>query len=211
MALGLLIASSHALSPRPMSSRRGALCGGAAAALSLPASVCAAIDVNAQLNAGVSALDVLLRDWDSLTIDCTYAEIPRALLETKNKELLLEKASTLALFDKSTSITVCKSSSRQVRQALEPLGKLAQGLQTASVAERIREADFEAYLAAAEGYESAISAADAAAYLAASDYSARTSFKQGETPSTPNLDAARGSVVDAREALAALSKLARRN
>jgi len=155
-------------------------------------------------------MDVLLRDWDELTIDCTYAEVPRALLETKNKELLLEKASTLALFDKSTSITVCKSSNRQVRAALEPLGKLAEQLQTASVAESIRDKDFEAFLAAAEGYESAISAADAAAYLAQKDYSANTAFKQGETPSTANLDAARASIADARDELAALSKLVRR-
>ena len=54
------------------------------------------------------------------------------------------QASTLALFDKSTSITVCKSSNRQVRAALEPLGKLAEQLQTAGVAESIRDKDFEA-------------------------------------------------------------------
>ena len=42
---------------------------------------------------------------------------------------------------------MCKSSNRQVRAALEPLGKLAQQLQTASVAETIRDKDFEAYLA----------------------------------------------------------------
>jgi hypothetical protein len=109
MALALCLASSHALSPRTICSRRGALYG-AAAALSHPASVrtsaaavvppssgptdtTAAADVSARLNAGVRAMDVLLRDWDELTIDCTYAEVPRALLETKNKELLLEKAS----------------------------------------------------------------------------------------------------------------------
>ena len=104
MALALCLASSHALSPRAVCSRRGALCG-AAAALSLPASVraaqpsagagagAAAADLSARLNAGIRAMDLLLRDWDELTIDCTYAEVPRALLETKNKELLLEKAS----------------------------------------------------------------------------------------------------------------------
>ena len=111
LTLVLCLASSHALSLRTICSRRGALYG-AAAALSLPASVvraatdsttplsadagasAAAADVSARLAAGVRALDVLLRDWDELTIDCTYAEVPRALLETKNKELLLEKAST---------------------------------------------------------------------------------------------------------------------
>lgn len=95
MALALCLASSHALSPRSICSRRAALYG-ASAALSLPESVRAGspsgADVSARLDAGVRAMDVLLRDWDELTIDCTYAEVPKTLLETKNKELLLEKA-----------------------------------------------------------------------------------------------------------------------
>ena len=95
MALALCLASSHALSPRTICSRRAALYG-AAAALSLPESARAGqpsgADVSARLDAGIRTMDVLLRDWGELTIDCTYAEVPKALLETKNKELLLEKA-----------------------------------------------------------------------------------------------------------------------
>ena len=95
MALALCLASSHALSPRTICSRRAALYG-AAAALSLPESARAGqpsgADVSARLDAGMRTMDVLLRDWGELTIDCTYAEVPKALLETKNKELLLEKA-----------------------------------------------------------------------------------------------------------------------
>ena len=49
-------------------------------------------------------LDKLLSNWKRATIDCTFADVPRELLETKNKELLLEKASTFALFDKSVSV-----------------------------------------------------------------------------------------------------------
>lgn len=95
MALALCLASSHALSPRTICSRRAALYG-AAAALSLPESARAGqpsgADVSARLDAGIRTMDVLLRDWGELTIDCTYAEVPKALLETKNKDLLLEKA-----------------------------------------------------------------------------------------------------------------------
>ena len=90
MALALCLASSHALSPRTICSRRAALYG-AAAALSLPESARAGqpsgADVSARLDAGIRTMDVLLRDWGELTIDCTYAEVPKALLETKNKEL----------------------------------------------------------------------------------------------------------------------------
>ena len=203
----LLLVGISSLVPTPHIGRRRALLNSAAVLLPLPAF--AADDVNARLSAGLAALDLLMRDWKELTIDCTYAEVPKALLETKNKELLLEKASTLALFDKSTSITVCKTNSKKVRPVLEPLTKLAKALQTSSMASLVDPDDFEAYLAAAERYESAINAADSAAYLAASDYSASTAFKEGETPTTPNLDAARDAVEAAREALAAASKLAR--
>ena len=52
-------------------------------------------------------LEKLLNNWDKATIDCTYADVPRDLLETKNKELLLDKASTFALFDKSVVSSRC--------------------------------------------------------------------------------------------------------
>ena len=54
-------------------------------------------------------LDKLLQNWQRATVDCTFADVPRELLEAKNKELLLEKASTFALFDKSVSVETCKT------------------------------------------------------------------------------------------------------
>ena len=54
-------------------------------------------------------LDKLLQNWQRATVDCTFADVPRELLEAKNKELLLEKAPTFALFDKSVSVETCKT------------------------------------------------------------------------------------------------------
>lgn len=68
-------------------------------------------------------LDKLLSNWKRATIDCTYADVPRELLEAKNKELLLEKASTFALFDKSVSVETCKTTNRIVRDYLGVTGK----------------------------------------------------------------------------------------
>jgi hypothetical protein len=68
-------------------------------------------------------LDKLLSNWKRATIDCTFADVPRELLETKNKELLLEKASTFALFDKSVSVETCKTTNRIVRDYLGVTGK----------------------------------------------------------------------------------------
>jgi len=68
-------------------------------------------------------LQTLLDNWDKATVDCTYADVPRELLETKNKDLLIEKAATSALFDKSTSVVTCKMNNRIVRDYIGATGK----------------------------------------------------------------------------------------
>ena len=68
-------------------------------------------------------LSTLLTNYKRATVDCTFADVPRELLETKNKELLLEKAATNALFDKSASIETCKTTNRIVRNYLGVNGK----------------------------------------------------------------------------------------
>lgn len=68
-------------------------------------------------------LGVLLANYNRATVDCTFADVPRELLETKNKEVLLEKASTFALFDKSVSVESCKTTNRIVRDYLGITGK----------------------------------------------------------------------------------------
>ena len=75
------------------------------------------------LRDGYKALNTLYDNWDKATIDCTYADVPRELLESKNKAELLEKASTFALFDKSTSIVSCKKNNQIVRDYLGVTGK----------------------------------------------------------------------------------------
>jgi hypothetical protein len=74
------------------------------------------------IKTSVDTLQTLLTNWERAVIDCTYADVPRDLLETKNKELLLEKASTFALFDKSVSVISCKTTTRIVRDYLGRTG-----------------------------------------------------------------------------------------
>lgn len=76
-----------------------------------------------RLREAQDTLDKLLSNWKRATIDCTFADVPRELLETKNKALLLEKASTFALFDKSVSVETCKTNNRIVRDYLGVTGK----------------------------------------------------------------------------------------
>lgn len=68
-------------------------------------------------------LQKLLDNWEKAVVDCTFADVPRALLETKNKVLLLEKAKVSALFDKSAAVVSCKTSNRVVRDYLGATGK----------------------------------------------------------------------------------------
>lgn len=70
-----------------------------------------------------SKLDVLLQNWERATVQCNYADVPRDLLRTENKAILLEKAATSALFDKSASLESCKTSNRIVREYLGLTGK----------------------------------------------------------------------------------------
>ena len=45
------------------------------------------------LKESTEVLDSLIENWQKATTDCTYADVPRELLEAKNKKQLLEKAS----------------------------------------------------------------------------------------------------------------------
>ena len=114
-------------------------------------------------------LDKLLVNWKRATVDCTYADVPRELLEAKNKELLLEKASTFALFDKSVSVETCKTTNRIVRDYLGVTGKgplvgidkqLRKGL------DFIDPDDLENYVNEIENFSQALSRASSLSYAA---------------------------------------------
>eukprot|EP00977_Amphora_coffeiformis_P007299 scaffold1581_cov169-Amphora_coffeaeformis.AAC.35 len=87
-----------------------------------PTKASATEDPVATLIAARQTLQKLLDNWEKAVIDCTFADVPRELLEQKNKEELLEKASTFALFDKSVSVETCKTTNRIVRDYLGATG-----------------------------------------------------------------------------------------
>ena len=124
------------------------------------------------------------------------------------EQLLIEATSTSKA---NTTLTVCKSTGVQVRQALtqaeSPLSRFGSLLESPALLDRVAEADLDSYLAASETLQQALAAAEADAFAAASDYSARTTYKRGDPTTTPNLDAAYGSVEDARRALSTILKL----
>ena len=198
-------------------SRRCA-CGLAAAsffgATSWPLPLLAAPDSASavRLRKGLSDLDAMLSNWSEITTDCSYGEIQRSLLQQSSKQQLLEAASSTS--KGSTMVTVCKTSARAVRRGLGtteegPLTKVSAVLTQPEVLDALQtDADFERFQTTSERFQQALSAADAAAFYSSSgDFSAQTTFKRGETPSTPNLDAARAAVVEARDALADILKL----
>ncbi|KAL3904626.1 MAG: hypothetical protein SGARI_004842 [Bacillariaceae sp.] len=114
-------------------------------------------------------LDTLLTNYKRATIDCTYADVPRELLEAKNKELLLEKASTFALFDKSVSVETCKTTNRVVRDYLGVTGKgpLVQIEKQIKIGlEYVDPDDMENYVSELEKFSQAYSKASSLSYTA---------------------------------------------
>lgn len=71
-----------------------------------------------------TTLAFLLANWEKTVIDCSTADVSRDLLETQNKEQLLEKAKTFALFDKDAAVLSCKESNGKVRQFITRLKRL---------------------------------------------------------------------------------------
>jgi hypothetical protein len=148
----------------------------------------------------------LLDNWNKAVIDCTYADVPRELLETKNKELLLEKASTFALFDKSVSVVSCKTSNRIVRDYLGKSGigplvgldkKIRRGLDLVEDPD-----DLDVYVQASEAIQQALSNADSLSYTAGvADFSAVNNFDKKDVStilaSNSKLGQAREAIQDA--------------
>ncbi len=131
-------------------------------------------------------LEKLLSNWDKATIDCTYADVPRELLEQKNKELLLEKASTFALFDKSTSVVSCKKTNKIVRDYIGVTGKgplvnVDRKMLKRNVVDAYVDPDFlDEYYVQVENFQSAISRASSLSYAASTDFDSVNNFEKGE-------------------------------
>jgi hypothetical protein len=164
-----------------------------------------------------SALTSLLDNWDRATIDCTYADVPRELLESKNKEQLLEKASTFALFDKSTSVVSCKKTNKIVRDYIGVTGKgpcvniEKRMLRRTVVDSFVDPDDLEDYYSQVEVFSQAISRASSLSYAAGSaDFDSMNNFAKGERGSSAggstnggetdnsNLEQARKAIVEAK-------------
>lgn len=157
--------------------------------LSFPAPSTAATDPNEDIigpiRLATKALQTLLDNWADSVVDCNYADVPRELLETKNKEELLEKASTFALFDKSVSVVTCKTSNKKIR---DYLGRTGIG-PLVGIDKRLRQAldlvddpdDLDAYVQATELVQQALSRADSYSYTAGGDYSALNNFDKEES------------------------------
>jgi len=103
--------------------RRAASIAFSAASLMPAPSLAASSSSRDSIQQAQTTLTTLLDNWQRATVDCTFADVPRDLLESKNKELLLEKAKTSALFDKSASVETCKTTNRIVRDYLGVTGK----------------------------------------------------------------------------------------
>lgn len=170
------------------------------------------------LKEATEALSSLLDNWKKATIDCTYADVPRELLEAKNKEQLLEKASEFALFDKSTSVVSCKRNNRLVRDYIGATGKgplvgAEKRLLRPTVVERVDPDALDDYFTAVESFSQSISRATSLSYTSGTaDFDSMNNFQEGEENGDgSNLEQAREAIAEAngslKKALSLLTEL----
>eukprot|EP00984_Skeletonema_dohrnii_P003431 scaffold1165_cov126-Skeletonema_dohrnii-CCMP3373.AAC.5 len=198
-------------------SRRVALSqiGAAFATVSLPANAKEDGDI-ALVTDATDALSSLIENWERATVDCTYADVPRELLETKNKEQLLEKASTFALFDKSTSVVSCKRTNRVVRDYIGVTGKgplvnLEKKLLKQSLVQQVDPDNLDDYFSAVETFSQEMAKANSLSYTAGTaDFDSVNNFAKGEASvneGDSNLEQARRAIEEANKALKTASSL----
>lgn len=180
-------------------------------AVAKPAPSSAVGNVNEDISTIVEAaetLDKLLSNWDKATIDCTYADVPRELLEQKNKEQLLEKASTFALFDKSTSVVSCKKTNKIVRDYIGVTGKgplvnVDKKMLKRAVVDTLDPDVLDDYYAQVENFQIAISRASSLSYAAGTaDFDSMNNFdkesKGSPSQENSNLEQSRKAIGEAK-------------
>lgn len=156
------------------------------------------------------ALRSLLENWERATVICIYADVPRELLEQKNKEQLLEKAKVSALFDKSASVVSCRRSNKVVRDYIGATGKgplvgADKRLLKRVVTDRIDPDGLDNYYAEAELFSQALARASSLSYTAGmSDFDSINTFEKDKEVSSADdssLEQARRAISDARTSL----------
>lgn len=163
------------------------------------------------LNDASTTLSSLLENWDRATIDCTYADVPRELLETKNKEKLLEKAATSALFDKSASVISCRKNNRVVRDYIGVTGKgplvgAEKRILKRQVVDTIDPDNLDNYFNEVEAFSKALSRASSLSYVAGvADFDSVNNFAKDEANQTQdensNLQQTKIAILDAKTSL----------
>ena len=124
----------------------------------------------ATLRAAEDALSSLLNNWSKSTIDCSVADVSRDLLSSQNKEQLLEKASTFALFDKDSAVMSCKEDNTKVKAFVATLKNLSKEFKSARDIVEASGGDLDAYIENVETFQSSMSSALGFASLMNQDY-----------------------------------------
>jgi hypothetical protein len=180
--------------------------------------------LRAELTRTTATLQTLLSNWQRAVVDCTYADVPRELLEQKNKELLLEKAATFALFDKSVSVTSCKTINNRVREYLgrTGIGPVAQldGLLKQIVAFAVDDSDtdnsstvdVDAIVQTVEDIQRELTRADSLSYAARRDFTSMNNFNPDEVDrvldnATSNLAVCKAAIQTAVDLLNTLNSM----
>jgi hypothetical protein len=173
-----------------------------------------------RLKRGLKEIQYLLDNWDEKTTYCNFGEFKRELLDTKNKQVLLDSAAKLGLldYDKSATMNVkCRSDPEVVRAFLGLtqenllLTRADDLMRKQSSINRVNEDNLEDYLAAIEDFSVAVSTVDVLGYTARTDFSSTETQSLEEVLSSGNnkLKQSKDSVIKARDSLQKIIELLR--
>eukprot|EP01041_Mallomonas_annulata_P001857 gene1857-3603_t len=173
-----------------------------------------------RLKKGLREVDYLLDHWDEKTTYCNFGEFQRELLDTKNKEKLMEAAAKGGLLDYDKSDTmnvVCKRDPQVVRAFLgltsddnPNLVKADLLMRKPTTLDLIDPDSFDEYIEAVDVFARSIAEIDGLSYNARSDFSSTETFskdKIGTQGSSDYLEQTKKSVIKARDSLAKVVNL----
>jgi len=122
-----------------------------------------------------SALSSLLSSWGKSTTNCDIADVSSQLLSDGQKEELLEKAKTVALFDKDAAVMSCRQDNKKVRSFILQLTKLDKEFNEVRDVVVEKDGDLDQYFELVDEYSRHMSSVNSLSYMGSQDFSSLNS------------------------------------
>ena len=117
----------------------------------------------------------MLSSWGKSTTNCDIADVSSQLLSDGQKEELLEKAKTVALFDKDAAVMSCRQDNKKVRSFILQLTKLDKEFNEVRDVVVEKDGDLDQYFELVDEYSRHMSSVNSLSYMGSQDFSSLNS------------------------------------